>query len=114
MELAPLHSKHTISSTLKSFAIGYALRCFCKYQFRVECHEETCLYPGYRFGCKLTDTRVMLAGLRAVRCRSSGLRFEVPFASIFFIRQFNVLLSVQSSVRKLFNHLKRIKSLIAS
>src|SRR6218665_1415917 len=83
MELAPLHSKHTISSTLKSFAIGHALRCFCKYQFRVECHEETCLYPGYRFGCKLTDTQVMLAGLRAVRCRSSGLRFEVPFASIF-------------------------------
>jgi len=53
-----------------------------------------------------SDIRAILAGVRAVRIRSGGLRFEVP------VRRTSVL----SSVRKLFslfNHSKQIKSHIA-
>jgi len=58
-----------------------------------------------------SDTRAMLAVVRAVRIRSGGLRFEVPVPS--FLYQAIQCTSNPSSVRKLlnFNNLKRIKPL---
>ena len=59
----------------------------------------------------------MLAGVRAMRIRSGGLRFEVPVDSVFYqaIQCRPKAYFVPSSDRKLlnFNNLKRIKSLIA-